>query len=140
MAKSHPVDAHVGVRMRQRRTLLGMSQTKLGEAVGVTFQQVQKYENGANRVSAGRLYEIAKALGVTVQYFYETAPRLVLSRRGVVEEQAVFGGPDTGEELELLGAFRRIQQAGARKAVIDLAKKQARLPPKSGARAPARRR
>ncbi len=116
-----------------------MSQPELAERVGVTFQQVQKYENGKNRVSAGRLYEIAKALGVTIPFFYEPAPRLAPARRGVAEERADFGGPDTGEELELLSAFRRIESANARKAVIDLAKKQARPGAKS-ARKPAKAR
>jgi transcriptional regulator with XRE-family HTH domain len=133
------IDRIVSERIFARRNELEMSQPELAERVGVTFQQVQKYENGTNRVSAGRLYELAKALGVTIQYFYEAAPRLALSRRGVAEEQAAFGGPDTGEELELLGAFRRIPQASARKAVIDLAKKQAKLPAKSGTRAARKR-
>ncbi|MEQ1782270.1 MAG: helix-turn-helix transcriptional regulator [Hyphomonadaceae bacterium] len=105
---------------------LDMSQPELAERVGVTFQQVQKYENGKNRVSAGRLDEIAKALGVTIQFFYESAPRLAVARRGVAEEHAGFDAPDTAEELELLAAFRRIEFANARKAVIDLAKKQAK--------------
>ena len=109
-----------------RRNELDMSQPDLAERVGVTFQQIQKYENGRNRVSAGRLYEIAKALGVTIQYFYDSAPRLATARRGFAEEQAEFDGPDTSEELELLGAFRRIELPAGRKAVIDLAKKQAR--------------
>jgi transcriptional regulator with XRE-family HTH domain len=132
------IDRIVSERILARRNELDMSQPELAERVGVTFQQVQKYENGKNRVSAGRLYEIAKALGVTIQYFYDSAPRLALARRGVAEEQSGFDGPDTGEELELLGAFRRIQQAGARKAVIDLAKKQARPQAKYVARSAAK--
>ena len=134
------IDRIVSERIYARRNQLEMSQPELAERVGVTFQQVQKYENGKNRVSAGRLYEIAKALGVTIQYFYESAPRFALARRGVAEERSEFTGPDIGEELELLGAFRRIQQAGARKAVIDLAKKQARPQPKPVAKAPPRKR
>ncbi len=67
----HQVDVHVGVRMRQRRTLLGMSQTKLGDAVGLTFQQVQKYERGSNRMGSSRIFEFAKALDVPVAYFFE---------------------------------------------------------------------
>jgi transcriptional regulator with XRE-family HTH domain len=132
------IDRIVSERILARRNELDMSQPELAERVGVTFQQVQKYENGRNRVSAGRLYEIAKALGVTIQYFYESAPRLALARRGVAEEQSEFAGPDTGEELELLWAFRRIQQPAARKAVIDLAKKQSRPPEKSGAKSTSR--
>lgn len=132
------VDVHVGSRIRMRRQLIGMSQEKLGELLGITFQQVQKYENGRNRVSAGRLYELAKALGVTIQYFYEGAPRLAAVRRGAAEEAADFAGPAVGEEIELLAAFRRIEQASSRKAVIELAKKQAR-PAAKTARKPAPR-
>src|SRR5260221_14471992 len=68
---SHAVDVHVGARMRQRRTLLGMTQSKLAEAVGLTFQQIQKYERGTNRVGSSRLFEFASVLGVPVSYFYE---------------------------------------------------------------------
>lgn len=125
------IDKLVSERILARRNELDMSQPELAERVGVTFQQVQKYENGKNRISAGRLYEVAKALGVTIPFFYETAPRLMQARRGVAEEQAEFGGPDTGEELELLTAFRRIELANARKAVIDLAKRQAKPSAKS---------
>ena len=74
MAKSHNVDVHVGTRVRQRRTLLAMSQTKLGDAVGLTFQQIQKYEHGGNRISASALFKIAAALSVDVSYFFEGAP------------------------------------------------------------------
>ena len=73
MTKRDPnfVDRHVGNRVRMRRLLVGMSQEKLGELLGITFQQVQKYEKGSNRVSASRLYQISRVLGVPVQYFYE---------------------------------------------------------------------
>lgn len=134
------IDRIVSERILARRNELAMSQPQLAERVGVTFQQVQKYENGKNRVSAGRLYEIAKALGVTIQYFYESAPRLANSRRGGAKEPSEIVGPDTGEELELIGAFRRIPQPGARKAVIDLAKKQSRPQRKPVARALTRKR
>src|SRR5947209_19234508 len=69
--KPNPVDVHVGSRVRLRRTLLGMSQEKLGDALGLTFQQVQKYERGANRVGASRLYDLARVLAVPVSYFFE---------------------------------------------------------------------
>ena len=69
--KSNPVDIHVGGRVRLRRMLLGMSQEKLGESLGLTFQQIQKYEKGANRIGASRLFELARILGVNVQYFFE---------------------------------------------------------------------
>lgn len=134
------IDRIVSDRVRARRVELEMSQPELAERVGVTFQQVQKYENGKNRVSAGRLYELAKAMGVTIQYFFETAPRLAQVRRGVAEEQAEFDAPDTSEELELLKAFRRIEFANARKAVIDLAKKQSKPAAKPVRKPPKRRR
>jgi transcriptional regulator with XRE-family HTH domain len=69
-----PVDIYVGSRIRLRRTLLGLSQSTLGEAIGVSFKQVQKYEGGLNRIGAGRLYEISVALGVPVSFFFEGAP------------------------------------------------------------------
>src|ERR1700716_2414681 len=81
MPRSHPVDVHGGGRMRQRPTLLGMSQTKLGDAVGLTFQQIQKYERGSNRVSSSRLFEFAKVLDVPVAYFFDEMPSNALSGR-----------------------------------------------------------
>ncbi len=68
------VDEHVGTRIRVRRMLLGMSQEKLGEGLGLTFQQIQKYENGVNRVSAGRLFQLSKILNVPVPYFFDNVP------------------------------------------------------------------
>ena len=81
MAKSHTVDIHVGARMRQRRTLLAMSQTAVGNAVGLTFQQIQKYERGTNRISSSRLYEFAKVLAVPVSYFFDEMPANAFSGR-----------------------------------------------------------
>ena len=75
-----PVDVHVGMRLRQRRTLLGMSQEKLAKAFGVSFQQVQKYERGANRISASRLHLLTKILDVPVSYFFEGLPASVQDR------------------------------------------------------------
>lgn len=74
MFKYHPIDVHVGLRLRQRRTLLGISQTALGKVTKMTFQQVQKYEKGANRISSSYLYEFARALDVPVDYFFEGLP------------------------------------------------------------------
>ena len=70
-SKPNPIDIHVGKRLRRRRTMLGMSQTVLGNAIGVTFQQVQKYERAANRISASRLFEISEALNVPVSFFFD---------------------------------------------------------------------
>ncbi|RMD89206.1 MAG: XRE family transcriptional regulator [Alphaproteobacteria bacterium] len=67
----HPVDVHVGKRVRQRRWMIGMTQQQLGEKVGIKFQQIQKYETGMNRISASRLWDIAEALGVPVSFFFE---------------------------------------------------------------------
>ncbi len=72
-----PVDVHVGARLRQRRTLLGMNQTKLGDAIGAAFQQVQKYENGMNRISASRLFNLSRILDVPVQFFFDDMPTVV---------------------------------------------------------------
>src|SRR3954470_24288824 len=103
MARSHPVDVHVGARMRQRRTLLGMSQEKLGTAVGLTFQQIQKYERGANRISSSRLYEFARVLDVPVSYFFDEMPTTALSRRS----SGGRGGKAVGEPAAKLGKLAK---------------------------------
>ncbi len=72
-----PVDVHVGARLRLRRTLLGMNQTTVGEAIGLTFQQVQKYENGKNRISASRLYDLSRVLDVPIEHFFDDMPTAV---------------------------------------------------------------
>jgi transcriptional regulator with XRE-family HTH domain len=77
----HPVDIHVGARLRRRRTLVGLSQTKLSESVGLTFQQILKYERGTNRISSSRLYEFARVLAVPVSYFFDEMPARALSSR-----------------------------------------------------------
>ena len=73
--KSHPVDIHVGARLRARRTLLGMTQTDLGDAIGLTFQQAQKYERGTNRISASKLFKLCQVLDVPVNFFFDDMPR-----------------------------------------------------------------
>src|SRR5246127_5649896 len=78
--KPNPVDVHVGSRVRLRRTLLGMSQEKLGEAIGLTFQQVQKYERGANRIGASRLFDLSRVLDVPVEYFFDDMSAEVSAR------------------------------------------------------------
>jgi len=136
MAKSHPVDAHVGIRMRQRRTLLGMSQTRLGDAVGLTFQQVQKYERGANRVGSSRLFEFAKALDVPVSYFFDEMPGNVLAGRPMaarVKKGGGFGEAGTPfavekdplikrETLQLVRAYYKIREPSVRKRIYELVK------------------
>jgi transcriptional regulator with XRE-family HTH domain len=134
MSKPHAVDRHVGARMRQRRTLLGMSQTKLGDAVGLTFQQVQKYENGSNRVSSSRLFEFAKVLDVPVAYFFDEMPANALSgrpmsgrgRKGFGEAGTPFEQEKDPlikrETLELVRAYYKIREARVRKRIFEMVK------------------
>lgn len=125
-ANPDPVDIHVGGRIRQRRTLLGMSQEKLAEALDITFQQVQKYENGSNRVSASRLWHIAQTLGVEPAIFFSgfVAAGKAL---GVAEEQtALAGKPDDllnrRETLELVRAYYAIDDQAVRRKMLDMLK------------------
>lgn len=115
------IDRHVGTRVRLQRLLMGMSQTELGEALGVTFQQVQKYENGTNRIGAGRLHRIAQVLGRPVTYFYEQA---------IAEKDA--GGTERADTLasftamagavELMKAFSAIKDPAKRRNLVELAR------------------
>jgi transcriptional regulator with XRE-family HTH domain len=118
------VDAHVGQRVRLRRVLVGMSQERLGELLGLTFQQVQKYEKGVNRIGAGRLYEIAGILGVPIEFFYEgmeeegapgTAPV-----GGTDESHAVMDFLSSAEGIQLGLAYARIKDVKVRRKVLDL--------------------
>ncbi len=118
----NPIDVHVGDRIRRRRRALGVSQDKLAEQLDLTFQQVQKYERGANRVSASKLYQIASALQATVAYFFEGLPDTVRST-GVAEEPApsfVHELPLTPEERELAALLSRIESKRVRKRVLEL--------------------
>jgi transcriptional regulator with XRE-family HTH domain len=129
--KPNPIDAHVGARVRLRRTLLGMSQEKLGEAIGLTFQQVQKYERGANRVGASRLFDLSRVLDVPISFFFDDmsddtsaqSPRMMVA--GLVEETtaSMEADPMTKREtLELVRAYYRITDAQVRKRIFELAK------------------
>lgn len=127
--KPNPVDVHVGSRVRLRRTLLGLSQEKLGEAIGLTFQQVQKYERGANRIGASRLYDLSRVLDVPVSFFYEDMPDDTASMsprnitQDVVEPESAEADPMTKREtLELVRAYYRITDSSIRKRVYDLTK------------------
>ncbi|CAO3406370.1 hypothetical protein [Azospirillum largimobile] len=106
--ESWSVDAHVGQRVRMRRTLLGMSQEKLGEAIGLTFQQVQKYERGSNRISAGTLYRLGQVLDVPVSFFFDTYndPDGSRQRRGGFEESDDAGTQISRREARLLRLWR----------------------------------
>lgn len=123
-AKKAPndVDRHVGMRVRMRRTLIGMSQEKLGEALGLTFQQVQKYEKGTNRISASRLQQIAAALGVTIDYLYGGGDTPDIPASGFAEAPMAYEGEMlTSDALKLLRAFHRIADPRLRRKVIEIA-------------------
>lgn len=122
--QANPIDAQVGNRVRLRRMLVGMSQEKLGELLGLTFQQVQKYEKGVNRIGAGRLFHVAKILGVPIDYFYEDVTEMN-SAPGFAEDSAnppVMEFLSTGDGLQLNLAFMRIKEPKVRKRVLDLVK------------------
>ena len=122
--KPNPVDTHVGSRVRLRRMLLGMSQEKLGDAMNLTFQQVQKYEKGVNRIGASRLFHISKILDVPVQFFFEEAPRpdgaAVTGMAEPESESFILEFLNSREGLELNRAFVKIGDAKVRKSVVDL--------------------
>ena len=131
-----PVDVHVGSRIRLRRTLLGMSQEGLGEALGVSFQQLQKYERGVNRVGASRLFDISRVLNVPIIFFFENMPEgmetMPMSAPrggtyGFTEKQEPFsnGADDnlsTRETLALIRFYYRIPNLAVRKQMVDLMK------------------
>jgi len=112
------VDQHVGARLRMRRTILGLNQSQLGKAAGITFQQVQKYENGVDRVSASKLYQFASTLGVPVSFFFEgVEPK----RRGVRGAGRQEKDPlHKRETLEFVRAYFRISSRAARKSLTEL--------------------
>lgn len=125
--RANSIDVHVGGRVRLRRMVLGMSQEKLGERLGLTFQQVQKYEKGVNRIGAGRLYDLSNVLGVPVQFFYDDAPASTASGELMPggfaerpEENDVVDFLSTREGLELNKAFIRIADPRLRRSVLDL--------------------
>ncbi|MBM3555675.1 MAG: helix-turn-helix domain-containing protein [Alphaproteobacteria bacterium] len=136
MAYPKAVDAHVGQRVRLRRTLLGMSQEKLGEAIGLTFQQIQKYERGANRIGASRLYQFCQVLDVPVSFFFDDMSNEVKAAvaTGFGEDAARFAHDEGGEgggtpkeltkreTLELVRAYYRVPSPELRKKVFELVK------------------
>ena len=131
----NPIDIHVGARVRLRRSILGMSQEKLGEMLGLTFQQIQKYERGANRIGASRLYDISRVLDVPVQFFFDDMPDIVSEqsprlRAGLAEAPQSSYDADNDpmkkrETLELVRAYYRITDTGIRKNILDLCRSMA---------------
>ncbi len=125
----NPVDVHVGGRLRLRRTLLGMNQTDLGDAIGVTFQQVQKYENGANRISASRLFHLSRVLDVPIEYFFDDMPTAVAAcspaQGGGRAKKPPSYEPDPmakRETMELVRAYYKIRDPEIRKHLFAMAK------------------
>jgi transcriptional regulator with XRE-family HTH domain len=119
----NPVDKHVGSRVRMRRMMLNMSQTALGDAIGLTFQQVQKYEKGANRISASRLQQLAHILKVPVPFFFEGAPHLAaghIPKRPLPSAESYTDFMATRDGLALAKAFMRIGNIQLRRRIVDL--------------------
>ncbi|MFL6797175.1 MAG: helix-turn-helix domain-containing protein [Xanthobacteraceae bacterium] len=119
----NPVDKHVGGRVRLRRMMLSMSQEKLGDALGLTFQQVQKYEKGTNRIGASRLQQISQILQVPVAFFFEGAPSVPLIGPGLGEAPSAAYIADflaSSEGLALSKAFMRIKEQKLRRCIVDL--------------------
>jgi transcriptional regulator with XRE-family HTH domain len=151
-ASPNPIDVHVGKRLRLRRTLLGMSQERLGEQLGLTFQQVQKYERGVNRIGSSRLFELGQILDVPVSFFFDDMPRaeaaaghavvgfapdgsaraagLGLAEEGTAFEHDLEDGLslDRRETLELIRAYYRIADPAVRKRLFELTKALGNLP------------
>lgn len=141
----NPVDVHVGSRVRLRRMLMGLSQERLGEALGLTFQQVQKYERGINRIGASRLWDLSRVLGAPVGYFFDNmdesvaraSPRQLLESlpadeagMGLPSSEDMAGGRDAGhrEVLELIRAYNRISDPTVRRRIYELTRTLSLLP------------
>ena len=124
--RSNPIDGHVGNRVRQQRLLLGMSQEMLGKAVGITFQQIQKYERGSNRIGASRLFTLSKVLSVPISFFFEDMPKALVvagsKAKGFSKNSAPFEADPvaTRETAELVRAYYRIEDGTTRRKVLEL--------------------
>ena len=138
----HPVDAHVGLRLRQRRTLLGLTQEKLGDALGLTFQQVQKYERGTNRIGASRLFHLSQLLSIPVGYFFDDMPKELAEGYHSIDDDSGYNQPLNAngglsdmaqtrldddpmarkETMDLVRAYYSINDTGVRRRILDLAR------------------
>jgi transcriptional regulator with XRE-family HTH domain len=119
----NPVDKHVGSRVRMRRIMLGMSQEKLGEGLGLTFQQIQKYEKGTNRIGASRIQHISEILQVPVSFLFEGSPGSTADAKGFGEAPSPAYVADflaTSEGLALIRAFTRVPDIKLRRAIVDM--------------------
>ncbi len=124
-----PVDVHVGARLRVRRTLLGMSQTTVGDAIGLTFQQMQKYEKGTNRISASRLFALSRLLDVPIEYFFDDMPTAVAASSPTLGGGKAKKPPSyeldpmaRRETLELVRAYHKITDPEIRKRLFEMTK------------------
>lgn len=120
-----PVDKHVGARVRLRRMLMGMSQEKLGKAVSLTFQQIQKYERGSNRIGSSRLYQFSKVLNVPISFFFDDMPEAGEAQSpGLAESGAAYSDASMTkrETLELVRAYYKIKNPAIRKRIFELVK------------------
>ena len=132
-----PIDVHVGTRIRTQRLSQSMSQKELGQKLGVTFQQIQKYEKGANRIGAGRLFRIARILSVPLTYFFEnvsSAPQSLVGEIGETPPPRILNGLQSAymdEAKQLLSAFDQITDPHTRSQIIELARTLSERPKKS---------
>lgn len=132
----NPIDAYVGAQIKQRRTIVGMSQTELANRLGITFQQVQKYEKGANRVGSSRLYEIAEILGVPIQSFFEGVEEVIQAKNSKKADKrtkdATLGKFDefisSPSGVDMIKAFVEIEDPSVRKQIAALVKSVSRAP------------
>lgn len=147
-ASPRPVDIHVGRRLRERRSLLGMSQERLAELLGITYQQVQKYERGANRIGSSRLHDIARFLEIPVAWFFAGLDEPETRLGGLADEApppfGFEGSPGaeaeppspvaavSRETMELVRAFHRVEDPEVRRRLLDLAKALAAVPWRTG--------
>lgn len=125
--KPHPIDVHVGGRVRLRRTMLGMSQDRLADSLGLTFQQIQKYEKGVNRIGASRVFEISRVLGVPIQFFFDdfnidTGRSYGFAEQGPDDGMAMMELLNTPEGVQLCKHFASIKDTKIRKRVLELVK------------------
>ncbi len=135
--KPHHIDVHVGSRVRLRRMFIGMSQEKLGEQMSLTFQQIQKYEKGTNRIGASRLFQLAEVLKVPVAFFFDglETPGQRAGAAGFAEPQSetyVMDFLDSREGVELNRAFVRIRDPKIRKSIVDMVRAMADAPENAG--------
>ena len=132
--RASSIDEYVGAQLRQRRTLMGLSQEKLAEAVGITFQQIQKYENGANRVSAGRLFEFSKILNIPISYFFDNILDEKSSQSpfyGMAEESQAGFEPQEDlirkkETIDLIRTYYSVKNEDQRKDLLKMVKTMAK--------------